>query len=227
MAHNHINKEHVKPLAPYISSSTHFNIQEHQIQTVSNSNQKTILIGRFIRCCGCFTALLLIFLVIIIVLGFTVYNVKEPEVKLYGMNLLNGTFTKEYVPNGITLVAVDVSLKNTNDFTFMFGNTTTIIYYDGIGIGEGITPPRRVKAKRTIRFNVTMEVMAKKLTNSPSFKRDIRDQALNFSTYTKIDGKVRILELFKKRVVVELNCKIEYNFTYVSHGTNCLSSVDI
>ncbi|KAJ1408249.1 Ferric reductase, NAD binding domain, partial [Sesbania bispinosa] len=71
--------------------------------------------------------------VILIVLAFTVYNVKEPEVKM------NGVWKHHHH-----------------------------CYYDGKGIGQGTTPPGKAKARRTMRFNVTMEIMAKELLNSPT-----------------------------------------------------------
>lgn len=217
--------EQIKPLAPNISSSPQFNNQEHQIQGTI-SEQKIIRIKKFVTWCGCVTALLLIFVVIIIVLAFTVYNVKEPKVKMNGITLLNGTFTKD-APYNITLVA-DVSVKNTNYFTFRFVNSTTKVYYDGTGIGEGTTPPGKAKARRTKRFNVSMAIMANKLMDIPSLRNDVSDLAVTFSTYTRIDGKVKVLNLFKRKVVVELNCTTEYNTTTgVIDGNDCLTRVDI
>jgi len=96
-------------------------------------------------------------------------------------------------------------------------------------LGEGTSPPGKAKARRTVRLNVTMEIMAKKLLGIPSLESDLRDKALNISSYTRIDGKVKILNLFMKKVVVELNCTIQYNTTsgLVSNGDNCLKRVDV
>ncbi|XP_027344427.1 uncharacterized protein LOC113856673 [Abrus precatorius] len=215
--------EQFKPLAPFISSTHHFSRQEDQ----NISQQKIIRAKKFIRCCGCVTALLVISVVIILVLGFTVYNVKEPEVRMNGVTLLNGSFA-DGATNNITLLA-DVSVKNTNDFTFRFGNANTTVYYDGMGIGKGFSPPGKAKARRTIRFNVTMQIVTQKLLAVPSSMIDLKDQALNLSSYTMIDGKVKILNLFMRKVEVELNCTVQYNITtgFISNGDNCLRRVDI
>ncbi|KAK7358566.1 hypothetical protein VNO77_00499 [Canavalia gladiata] len=216
--------EQVKPLAPFISSN-YLSRQEDQ----NISERKIIRIRKFVRCCGCVTALVLIFVVIILVLGFTVYNVKEPEVRMNRVILLNRTLANGAI-NDVTLLA-DISLKNSNAFTFRFGYTNTTVYYDGTEIGEGTSPPGKAKARRSIRFNVTMEIMAKKLLAVPSSESDIRDdQALNISSYTMVDGKVKIYNLFMKKVVVELNCTIQYNITTgltSSNGGNCLGLVDL
>ncbi|TKY60674.1 Late embryogenesis abundant protein [Spatholobus suberectus] len=212
-----------KPLAPFISSA-HFSRQEDQ-RIHPWSEQQTIRIKKFVLCCGCVTALLLIFVVILLVLGLTVYNVKEPKVRMNRVTYLSGTFVNG---NNVTFLA-DISVKNTNAFTFRFGNTTSSLYYDGTGIGESTSPPGKAKARRTIRFNSTMVIVAKKLLDNPSLESDLRDQALNISSYTRIDGKVKIFDVFPRKVIVELNCTIEYNTTtrLVTHAGNCLGNVDI
>lgn len=227
MARNQSQREQFKPLAPFISSSpSPFNNNKQAF-----SEQQTIRVKKFVRWCGCVTALVSILAVIVIVLGFTVYNVKQPEVRMNSVTLLNGSIPTNGTSSSgnITLLA-DVSVKNPNAFTFRFGSTTTNVFYDGIGIGQGTTPPGKAKARRTLRYNVTMHVMANKMMEDPTLRRDMsEDQALNISSYTRIDGKVKVLNLFKRKVVVELNCTIEYNVTtgLTSHGDNCLGQVSI
>lgn len=222
-------REQFKPLAPFIPSSAHFRSpgpgpspedQQHK------SERQIIRIRKFIRWCGCVTALVLLFGVIILVLGFTVYNVKEPKARMNGVTILNGTFANGVTDN-VTLL-VDFSVKNTNAFTFRYGNTTTTVYYEGRGIGEGTTPPGKAKARRTMRFNVTMEVMPKKVMDNPNYNTDIRDQSVNFSSYTRIDGNVKIFNLFMRKVAVELNCTSQYNITtgLLTRGDNCVGYVD-
>ncbi|KAK7318167.1 hypothetical protein RJT34_02866 [Clitoria ternatea] len=220
------NMEQVKPLNPF-TSSTHFTTQEDHRDT--SQQQKTIRIRKFIRCCGCVTALLLIFIVIIIVLAFTVYNVKEPKVRMNKATLLSGAFANGSSSTTNVTILADVSVKNPNAFTFRYGNATTVVYYDGNGIGGGTTPEGKAKARRTQRFNVTMDIDTKKVLDDPNLKSDLKDQALNISTYTRIDGKVKILNLFMRKVVVEMNCTIQYNITtgLTTNGDDCLGEVDI
>lgn len=220
--------QQMKPLAPFVSSTSHFSRQEDHDQFQDTSEQKIIRIRKFVLCCGCFTALVVILVVILIVLSFTVYNVKEPEVRMNSVTLLSGTFANGGATNNVTLVA-DIFVKNTNAFTLRFGSTSTIVYYDGVRIGEGTSPPGKAKARRTIRVNSTLEIMSKKLLEIPTLNIDLRDQSLNISSYTRIDGKVKILNMFPRKVVVELNCTIGYNITtgLVTNGDNCLGTVDI
>nr|KYP58656.1 hypothetical protein KK1_014073 [Cajanus cajan] len=215
--------QQLKPLAPFISS-TYLSTEENQQQERKKNNR----IRNFILCFGCVTALIIILVVIVLVLGFTVYNVEEPKVRLNAVTLLNNRTSASGAINNVTFLA-DMTVKNTNAFTFRFGNSTTTFYYDGTMIGEGKSPSGKAKPKRTIKINSTLEIMANKLSEIPSFERDLADQALNISSYTRIDGKVKILNIFPREVVVEMNCTVVYNVTtgLVSHGDNCLGNVDI
>lgn len=216
-------EQQFKPLFPFItSSSSPFTRQEDQNH---NSEQKHRRIRNSVLCCGCVSAFVVIAAVIILVLGFTVYNVKQPEVKMNRVTLLNGTFG---TMTNVTLLA-DISVKNTNAVTFRFKRTNTTIYYEGVGVGKGTAPAGKVKARRTVRFNSTLEIVSKKLLDIPSLTSDLSDQALNMSSYSRLVGKVKILNVFAKKVVIEMNCTFGYNTTtgVITNGDNCLGLVDI
>lgn len=99
--------QQIKPLAPFISSS-HFNSQEDQ--DYASTHRKNIRIRKFIQCCGCATAIAVLLVVIVLVLGFTVYNVKDPQVRMNGATLISGTFANGATDN-VTILA-DISVKN-------------------------------------------------------------------------------------------------------------------
>lgn len=227
MAHTH--REQFKPIAPnFISLSTHYRSPSAENQHHNLSEHKSKTLKKCAIWCGCVTAILLLLFVILIVLAFTVYNVKDPEVRMNAVTLINGTFTGTNATNIVTILA-DMSVKNTNSFTFRYGEVNTTVYYDGTEIGRGLTPPGKAKAQRTERFNVTLEIMAKKVVDKPEWVVDIRDRGLNFSTYTKMSGKVKILNLIKRKVGVELNCTSQYNITtrLITRGDNCVGFVSI
>lgn len=47
--------------------------------------------NKYIMCCGCFAAILLILAVIGIVLGFTVLHIKAPDIKIDALSFSNST----------------------------------------------------------------------------------------------------------------------------------------
>ncbi|RVX04055.1 Late embryogenesis abundant protein [Vitis vinifera] len=161
---------------------------------------------KYIKCCGCITALILIQAVILLVLAFTIFRVKDPVIKMNGMRI--GPLELEDSTN-LTLVA-DVSVKNPNVASFIFSNATTSITYNGTMIGQARTPPGKAKARRTLRMNVTVEIIPEKIM---AVTRLLSSRAINISSYTRIAGRVKIIKIIKKNVVVKLNCTMMVNLT--------------
>ncbi|CAK9141946.1 unnamed protein product [Ilex paraguariensis] len=204
-------KEQVRPLAPAF----------HRINVVVVDEDDAISMElkshhrhrKYIKCCGCITALMLIQAVIILVLVFTVFRVKNPvmkinSMKMEGLDVVNMT----NLPSGTNLtVLADVSVKNPNVASFKFNNVTTSLYYDGKVVGEARTPPGHASAGRTIRMNVTVDVMLGRILAVPRLSGDLVSGLLPVSSYTSIGGRVKILKIIKRNVVVEMNCTMTVN----------------
>ncbi|KAK9276334.1 hypothetical protein L1049_005866 [Liquidambar formosana] len=199
-------REQVKPLAPaayWISSDggEAMSVQIHKLRQ-----------RKYIKCCGCITALLLILVVIVLILMFTVFHIKNPDIKMNAINFQRLGLQTLTSGENVTVVA-DVSIKNPNVATFRFSNITTTVYYDSVVVGEARLPPGRAKARRTLRMNVTVDIVTAQILAIPSLPSDLRSGALSMRSYTKIGGRVKILNIFKKYVVVELNCTVTVNTT--------------
>ncbi|GMY30436.1 late embryogenesis abundant protein At1g64065-like [Fagus crenata] len=201
-------REQVKPLAPagYHTSRS----DEEEIL----SNQLKLKQRKYIKCCGCFTALLLILAVLIIVLAFTVFHIRDPMVRInalriQNLELANGTVRQDV---NITLIA-GVSVKNPNAASFIYSNSTTTIYYHGVMVGEARIPSGKAKARHTMSMNITVDIIPSKVLAVPSLKSDLFSGGLNMSSHTKMRGQVKILNIAKKNVVVNINCTMTYNFS--------------
>ncbi|XP_021289571.1 uncharacterized protein LOC110420539 [Herrania umbratica] len=216
------DREQVKPLAPSA-------FQTRSDDEEALSMQLKLKKRRYIQCCGCVAALLLIQAVVILVLFFTVFRIQDPMIRLNSVTIQR----LEFFQNGslrtdvnVTLLA-DVSVKNPNVATFKFNNSTTLIYYGGRVVGEGDHLQGKAKPRRTLRRNVTVDIIPEKILAVPSLMSDIASQALNISSYTRISGRVRILNIIKKNVVVKFNCTMTYRLSGQEfHGESCRPELD-
>ena len=200
-------REQIKPLAPagYQTSSS----DEEKIlpKHLKFHHRKCI------KCFGCFTALLLIIAVIILVLAFTVFHIRDPMVRinaltLTNLNLSNGTLRQDF---NLTLIA-DVFVNNPNAATFRYDNSTTTIYYHDAVVGEARIPSGKAKARHTVRVNMTVDIIPSKVLAVQNINSDLISGQLNVSSYTKITGRVKVLNIVNKHVVVAMNCNMTYNF---------------
>ncbi|KAE8647844.1 hypothetical protein Csa_000176 [Cucumis sativus] len=197
------DKEQVKPLA---SASAELRSDDH-IFLPPPDPKLHLHRNKYIMCCGCFAALLLILAVIGIVLGFTVFHIKTPDIKIDSLSFPNDTLSSN---SGIIVVA-SVSVRNPNVASFKYSKASIEIYYHDKVIGEGETPPGEVKAKDTLRMNVTVEIEPWKMDDASSLIKDWNSGSLSISSYTEIPGRVKILGSIKKNYLVKISCSLTYN----------------
>ncbi|XP_050280426.1 late embryogenesis abundant protein At1g64065 [Quercus robur] len=203
-----VEKEQVRPLAPATDcpSSDHNEAALH-IQKLKRK--------RCIKCCGIISALLLLQAIVVIILIFTVFKVKDPIIKMNGvtitkLELINNTIPKPGV--NMSLIA-DVSVKNPNVASFRYSNTTTTLFYHGSVVGEARGPAGKAKPRRTMQMNITVDIITDRLISNPNLQSDVGSGLLTMSSYSKIPGRVKMLSIINKHVVVKMNCTMTVNIS--------------
>lgn len=98
--------------------------------------------SKCIKCRGCITAVFVIQTVIILVLVFTVFPVKDSRSKMDSAKIegLDLASRANFRPGANLTVVASVPIKNPNMASFKFKNVTTNLYCNGIVIGEARTP---------------------------------------------------------------------------------------
>lgn len=204
-----VEREQVRPLAP---ASHRLSSEDDKV----TNHLSRLRRRRCIKCWGCIAATILIQAAVVIILVFTVFRVKDPVIKLNGftvdkLELINGTTTPG--PGVNMSLTADVSVKNPNFASFRYKNTTTTLFYSGTVIGEARGPPGQAKARRTMKMNVTIEIILDSLMSNPSLLTDISSGILPMNTYSSVPGRVKMLKIIKKHVVVKMNCSVTVNIT--------------
>ncbi|XP_041995890.1 late embryogenesis abundant protein At1g64065-like [Salvia splendens] len=200
--------EQIRPLAPASERPT--SSDDEAAATPVNHRRR-----RLLRCCACVGAVLLIQAVVIVILIFTVFKVKDPDpvIRLNGvtvdrLDLINGTTTPQ--PGSNMSLTADVSVQNPNYASFRYPEMTSSLYYRGTEIGEARGPAGKARARRTARMNVTVEVIADRVTGQPELGSDINSGMLTLGSYTVVGGKVKIL-MVKKHDRITMNCSLTVN----------------
>ncbi|CDP12089.1 unnamed protein product [Coffea canephora] len=185
---------------------------------------------KYVLCCGCVTALILILVVVVCVLIFTVFGARCPKLRVNSLQIdgLDRVNWTDIRPNTNLSIIADVSVKNPNIASFKYNNASTILYYDGNIVGGAKTPGATAKAGRTLRLNVTMDILLAKVLNVSRLQADYLAGILPMSSYTRISGRVKIFNLIKRGVFVRTNCSMIVNVTsYTIKHQDCKRKVTL
>ena len=184
-------------------------------------------------CCGCCGATVVLLGIAALVLALTVFKVRDPVLTMNGVTLEGvdgdlGTAGRPAVSVNATLSA-DISVKNPNVASFRFGRSETDFHYAGETVGVAYAPPGEVGAGRTVRMNITLDVLADRISPNVNATDLIFGQDYNLTSYTEIAGRVSVLGIYKRDLDIKMNCSITLEvgaFTTVqSKSTTCVANV--
>lgn len=231
----------------YPASSAHDDAEE-AAQTATGWRSMQYLRKRrrcVLCCCGCCVTTVVVIGVIILALALTVFKVKEPRLTMNNVWLTaisagpgSGGIAAPVAANA-TLTA-DISIKNPNAAAFRFSRTETDVYYGGQTVSVAYAPAGRVGADRTLRMNVTVDLLADRLARAMNGTGLVFGQEYDLDTYTDINGMVNVLGIIKKDIEIKLNCSVVIEVggaaaaiesgvasTVKSKGVNCVADVSM
>lgn len=177
---------------------------------------------RMVLCGGCFVVFIVVAVVILVILGLTVFKVRGPEMKVNSITIHpdtgnSNTTTNSSSSTNVTVI-VDVSVRNPNLVTYYFRKSKTSLYYKNTSIGVSIWSDGKASGRKTYRRNVTID-----LPEDGLLSMLIKGDALSHDTLlidgaTKVGGHVKILGLIRHHVDVAMNCTVKvgvFNLTIV------------
>lgn len=163
-------------------------------------------------CCGCCVTTVVIVGLVILVLALTVFKVKDPRITMNSVSLTAlstgpGAGLTDPVAANATLTA-DVSIKNPNVASLRFSRSETDVYYRGQTVSVAYAPGGRVGADSTVRMNVTLDLLGDRLAQVLNGTGLVSGQEYDLTTYTEINGTVKVLGIYKKDLEIRMNCSI-------------------
>ncbi|XP_024989332.1 late embryogenesis abundant protein At1g64065-like [Cynara cardunculus var. scolymus] len=158
--------------------------------------------------CGVTVAIITIFIVVSIILYFTVFKPKDPRIIAHPTNLENVQF--QLYPNvsiNATLV-LTMTIDNRNYGGFEFKDSVAYVYYRGMLIGEVPIEHSKVPARGSFTMTTYANITGGKMATDPDFYNDIASGTLNFTSTTSMHGKVSVLKIVKVGAKVDSFCDI-------------------
>ncbi|XP_008805649.2 late embryogenesis abundant protein At1g64065-like [Phoenix dactylifera] len=207
-----MEEDQAKPLAHPPSPATPFNGSIGSDEEESSRWKSSQYLRKrrcLLFCCGCCSAAVILLGVTILVLALTVFKIKDPSltmnaIHVHGLDV--GSGTDDSVSVNATLIA-DVSIKNPNVASFGFDSSVTEFYYEGKTVGVAHAPGGHVSSGRTVRMNVTVEVLADEVAGLPNVTGTVLfGGTVNVTSHTDLKGRVDVLGIYRRDLDVTLNC---------------------
>lgn len=175
----------------------------------------------------CATTLLIvvIFIVVSIVLYFTVFKPKDPQITAHPTNLEN--LQVQLFPNvsiNATLV-LTLTIDNRNYGGFKFKDSIAYVYYRGMLIAEVPVEHSEVPARGSLTMTTYANIIGGKMATDPNFYSDIGTGHLNFTSNSTMHGKVSILKIVKVEAKVYSFCDISIDILTQEVNPKCHSKV--
>ncbi|KAM3711990.1 hypothetical protein ACB098_01G150700 [Castanea mollissima] len=149
--------------------------------------------------------------IIILVFALTVMRIKTPSVRLTSVTVQNLVYNTTGSPAFSMNLIAEIAVKNKNFGHFRFDNSTTNVTYGDMIVGDGDIIKGRANARKTKRFNVTIDISSIGITDS-----EILSNELN------LRGKVTLMKVMKKRKTAKMNCKMTIQLeTRAVHNLDC------
>ncbi|KAH6789251.1 hypothetical protein C2S51_004257 [Perilla frutescens var. frutescens] len=166
--------------------------------------------NRCIKCCGYYTAaVLLILATIAVILAVTVFVLGGPIIRVG--NITVGSLHKLLSRSNVTLNA-EVLVRNPNFASIDYGNMTTTLFYRGVVVGQSRAPPGTARARRTVTINAAVDIMTDRVLSQPDLDADMLSGVVNVSSYTRVGGKIN-LGIFEKQMTMKMSCNVSINVT--------------
>lgn len=164
--------------------------------------------------CIAVTALTLVVIMVLVILGLTVFKVKRPVTAIDSVAPKDFNISLDVarlrVYLNITLL-INLSVTNPNKVGFKYTNSSAQLKYRGVVVGDVPIPAGKIGAGEKKEMNVTLTIFGDRLVYNSNLYADAISGTLPLTTYTRIAGKVRILNLFNIHVVSSTTCDLLLN----------------
>lgn len=157
------------------------------------------------------TTLLLIIALIILILSLTLFKTKKPITTINSIVIKDINATFNLIPFKISInITLDITLfvKNPNKMGITYRNSSAAIRFKGHEIGKVPIPAGKIGAGDTKEMKLTLTVFADRLVLDVDVYRDVLGGNFPVTTYTRISGKIRVLNLFNIHVSSVSTCDL-------------------
>lgn len=189
----------------------HENKDEETINSIPGDSHSSRRSTR--RRCICLSVTLPLITIglLILILSQTVFKSKKPVTTVNSIILKDINADINLIPLTVSLnisININISIKNRNKVGITYKNSSAVLRYKSHDIGHVPIPAGKIGSEDTKHMNLTLTIFADRLLSDVNVYGNVISGNFPVSTYTRISGKIRVLNLFNIRVVTTSTCDL-------------------
>ncbi|KAM5557472.1 late embryogenesis abundant protein [Rosa sericea] len=161
--------------------------------------------------CLLYVAIFAVFQVVVItVFALTVMKIKSPKFRIRKALITDFEVGNATSPSFDLEMDVHFGVKNTNFGHFEYEDGIVVFWYRGVRIGQTNVEEARVRARSTRKVDVSsVDLTSKGLPANSQLGSDISTGTIPITTSSKLDGKIHLMKVIKKKKSAQMNCTME------------------
>ena len=147
--------------------------------------------------------------IIIVVFALFVMRFKSPKFRVRDASFIN---TFNFTNDSFDLVMdAQFTIKNTNFGHFKYEHGSVTFSYDGMIVGEAQLGEARARARSTKKVDRVVTLSSSDLPTNSKLTNDLGGGILPLTSYSKLNGKIHLMKVIKKKKSALMDCTLEVN----------------
>ncbi|KAF8013365.1 hypothetical protein BT93_I1263 [Corymbia citriodora subsp. variegata] len=195
--------QQVDPLEPSIGQYPRSDQESLSYHMEQEKRQKRLKLAAYIAAFAVFQVIvILVFVLVIMKVRTPKFRVGTPRIDAFASDV--GSTASSF---NMTLVA-PFRLKNPNFGPYKYDSTAVVFTYGGDVVGQVAIPKGKAGFKSTQKFDTTVMLNSNSLSNtsSSSLGTDLTSGVLTLKSSAKLNGKVQLMLIFKKKKSTSMDC---------------------
>ncbi|XP_022734344.1 late embryogenesis abundant protein At1g64065-like [Durio zibethinus] len=156
---------------------------------------------------------------IILLFALTVMRIRNPKFRTRSGSFVD-TFDvgTEASPTFNLRMNTQFTVKNTNFGHFKYELGTVTFAYRGTPVGQATIQKARARARSTKKVDVIVDLRSSSLSKTNELGSDISLGVLPLASYSKLEGKIHLMKVIKKKKSAQMNCTMEIDIASKTLG---------
>ncbi|KAL6132088.1 PREDICTED: uncharacterized protein LOC101302889 [Fragaria vesca subsp. vesca] len=161
--------------------------------------------------CLLYVSIFAVFQVVVItVFALTVMKIKSPKFRVRTASITGFEVGSASNPSFNLEMDVHFGVKNTNFGHFEYEDGIVVFTYRDVRIGQTNVEEERVRARSTRKVDVSsVDLTSRGLPANSRLGSDISTGIIPITISSKLDGKIHLMKIIKKKKSAQMNCTME------------------